>query len=238
MRVALAAAWLLAGGAITGGIYWGFLNTPESTIWTLSLSAVLVSLAVLSSGVTANGAIALLTHGPSGAALRHAVRWLPAILPAAIVESLVWWIAGGTDTWVALRRGEISAWFIARLGWDDVSWLFTAVGWFTTWLRWVVCALLSLSLIAGIMTVGWPAVAQAAWIRRALSPRTLLFATLWFVALVLLPWMYLVPWRPAWVPPTTAELVFIVVKLSAAAAIIAVGAALMIREAAPRAQMS
>jgi hypothetical protein len=238
MRIGLAAAWILAGGIVTGAIYWGFLNTPESTIWTLLLSAILVGLAAVTVGITTNGAIALLVDGPSAAALRSAVRWIPAIVPAAMVEGLVWWIAGGTDTWVALRRGEITAWFIARFGWNDVSWLFTAVAWFTVWLRWVVCALLSLSLIAGVMAIGWPALAQAAWVRRALSPRRLLFATVWFVALVLLPWMYLVPWRPAWVPPTSAEPIFIATKLSIAAAIMSAGAALMTREATPHVQVS
>lgn len=231
MRIALAAAWILACGVITGGIYWAFLNTPESTVWTLLLSAVLALLAAVLTGLAANGAIALLVHGPSATGLRLAVRWIPAIVVAALVEGLLWWIAGGIDTWVSLRTGEINAWFIARLGWDNVSWLFTAIRWFTLWLRWVLCAVLSLSLLAGVMAVGWRAVGQAAWLRRALRPRTLLLATVWFVVLVLLPWTYLAPWRPQWLPPTSAELAFIGVKLSMTAVLIALGIALIAFEA-------
>jgi hypothetical protein len=231
MRIALATAWILAFGAITGGIYWAFLSTPESTVWTLFLSATLALLAAALSGLTANGAIALLVHGPSATGLRLAIRWIPAIVVAGVVEGLLWWIAGGIDTWVALRTGEINAWFIARFGWDNVSWFFTAVRWFTLWLRWVLCAVMSLSLLAGMMAVGWRAVAQAAWLRRALRPRTLVVATFWFVVLVLVPWAYLAPWRPQWLPATSAELAFIVVKLSLTSALIALGFALIAFEA-------
>lgn len=231
MRIALATAWILACGVITGGIYWAFLNTPESTVWTLMLSATLALLAVAASGLTATGAIALLVHGPSTSGLRLAIRWIPAIAAAAIIEGLLWWMAGSIDTWVALRTGEINAWFIARFGWDNVSWFFTAVRWFTLWLRWVLCAVLSLSLLAGVMAVGWRAVTQAAWLGRALRPRTLLLATVWFVLLVLLPWTYLAPWRPQWLPATSAELAFIVVKLSITSALIALGFALIAFEA-------
>ena len=231
MRIALAAAWILVCGIITGGIYWAFLNTPESTVWTLLLSVTLALLAAVATGLTANGAIALLVHGPSATGLRLAVRWIPAIAVAAVVEGVLWWIAGGIDTWVAPRAGEINAWFIARFGWANVSWLFMAIGWFTLWLRWVLCAVLSLSLLAGAMAVGWRAVAQAAWLRRALRPRTLLLTTVWFVGLVLLPWTYLAPWRPEWLPPTSAELAFIVVKLSTTSALIALGIALIAFEA-------
>jgi hypothetical protein len=231
VRIALAAVWILACGLLTGAIYWGFLNTPESTVWTLLLSAALALLAAAATGLTANGAIALLVHGPSASGLRLAIRWIPAIVVAAIVEGVVWWIASHIDTWVALRTGEINAWFIARFGWDNVSWFFTTIRWFTLWLRWVLCALLSLSLLAGVMAVGWRAVAQAAWLRRALRPRTLLLGTVWFVGLVLLPWTYLAPWRPEWLSPTSAELAFIVVKLSVTSALIALGVALIAFEA-------
>ena len=39
----LITAWILAGGALTAGVYWAFLNTPESTILALITSAVLPS---------------------------------------------------------------------------------------------------------------------------------------------------------------------------------------------------
>jgi len=230
MRLVVATIWLLAGAAITAGVYWAFLNTPESTVWALLLSAVLSAAALALVGLTVNGAIDIWINGPSATGVKRAVRHIPAVVPAALVVWLFWWIAGGIDTRVALRSGEINAWFIARFGWDDMSALFTAIRYFTTWLRWVVGPVLALSLLTGIAAAGWSAMGRATWIGRALRPRTLLVATLWFVALVLLPWIYLVPWRPGWVPPTSVEFTFIVVKLSVAAVLIAIGVALIIYE--------
>lgn len=231
MRLLLAAGWILIGAAVTASVYWAFLITPESTVWALVLSALLALLALALVGLTANGAIAMWTNGASIAGIRRAARQIPAIVPAALLVWLSWWIAGRIDTWVAIQSGEINAWFIARFGWDDMSWLFTGIRWFTTWLRWVMSSLLALSLMAGMAAVGWRAAAQAAWVRRALRPRAILLATVWFVALIVLPWTYLVPWRPQWLPPTSAEFTFIVVKLSISAILIAVGAALIVYEA-------
>ena len=56
-------------------------------------------------------------------------------------------------------------------------------------------------------------------------------ATLWFGGLIALPWMYLVPWRPQSLPPTSIEFAFIVAKLSVSAILFAIGAALVTYEA-------
>jgi hypothetical protein len=101
----------------------------------------------------------------------------------------------------------------------------------TTWLRWVLGGLLAVSLIGGMAAIGWRASVRSQWLRRAMRPRALLAATLWFVVLIVLPWTYLVSWRPGWVPPTGAELAFIAGKLSIAAIAMAAGVALMIYEA-------
>lgn len=231
MRLAMATASLLAGGAITAATYWAFLSTPESTIWALTLSSVLALLALMMLSLTLNAAIAAWSTGFSAGTLRRTLPQLTSIVPAVLVVLLFWWLAGRIDTWVALRSGGINAWFIARFGWDDVSWLFAGVRYFTTWLRWVIGGVLAVSLMAGIAHAGWGAAALPAWLRRALRPRTLALATAWFVVLIVLPWVYLVPWRPEWVPPSGAEMAFIVTKLSVAAILIAVGAALMIYEA-------
>ena len=73
--------------------------------------------------------------------------------------------------------------------------------------------------------------AQAAWLRRALRPRAIAAATLWFGGLIALPWIYLVPWRPEGLPPTSIEFAFIVAKLSVSAILFAIGAALVVYEA-------
>ncbi len=231
MRFLLATLWILIGAAITAGIYWGFLITPESTIWTLILSAVLAMIALATAGFTANGALAIWSGGVSAAGMTRALRAIPAVIPAALIALLVWWITARTETWLALRNGQISAWFIARFGWDDVSWLFTTVRYLAQWLRWVITALLALSLMAGIGAIGWQALGQAAWIRRALHPRAVIVATVLFVILIALPWIYLVPWRPKGLPASSAEFAFIAAKLSFAAILGAIGAALIAREA-------
>jgi hypothetical protein len=173
----------------------------------------------------------MLWHGASATAVRGAVRAIAGVVPAALIVLIVWWLTTHAEGWVAMRSGQISAWFIARFGWADVTWMFTAFGYVAQWFRWVVSALLALSLIAGFVAIGWPALVQAAWLRRALGPRALVLGTVWFVVLIALPWRYLVPWRPAGLPPTSIEFVFIAAKLSLAALLFAIGAALIASEA-------
>ena len=92
----------------------------------------------------------------------------------------------------------------------------------------MIAALLALSLMAGFVAIGWRALAQAAWFRRALRPRAIAAATLWFGgadrAAVDLPGAV----ASGGLPPTSIEFAFIVAKLSIAAILFAVGAALMI----------
>ena len=231
MRLALAALWILAGAAVTGGVYWGFLITPESTVWALMVSALLAIVALGLAGFTAGGAIAMWWHGASMTGVKQALRSIPGVIPAALIVWIIWWIAHRAEVWLTMRSGQISAWFIARFGWDDMSWLFTAFGIAADWFRWVIAGLLALSLMAGFVSIGWRALAQGAWVRRALRPRAIAGATLWFGALIALPWLYLVPWRPENLPPTSIEFAFIVAKLSVSAILFAVGAALIVYEA-------
>ena len=231
MRFVVAIITLLVGAAITSGLYWTFLNTPESTVWALAASAVLVILALLTATVTVNIVIETWSHGPSRAGLRRAVGAVPSVIPALIIVSLLWWLTMAVERWVGMRSGQISAVFIARFGMADVSWLFNGIRYIAVWCRWVIAALLAFSLMAGFLSVGWAVLRQPAWLRRALNPRTIIVATVTFVALVVLPWMYLVPWRPSGLPATSAELAFITAKLSLSAVLFALGAAIIIREA-------
>jgi hypothetical protein len=230
MRLLLATVWVLIGSAITGAVYWGFLITPESTIWALLTSALLAIVALAMVGLTANGAIIIWSQGASPAGVRRAFSAIPAVVPAAIIVLAIWWLANRADSFVTLRSGGINAWFIARFGWDDVSWLFAGVRYLANWFRWVIAALLALSLMAGIAAIGWRSIAQGDWLRRALRPRAIAVATLWFVVLIALPWMFLVPWRPQNLPASSVEFAFIVAKLSASAIFFATGVTLVIGE--------
>jgi len=218
-RLAEVTAWILAWGVLTGATYWAFINTPESTIWALALSAVLaiVSLALLA--ITVTGAIAAWSSGLSRDTLRRAIARMPAIVPAVLIVVLAWWLVGRMHGWVAAHSGEISAWFIARLGRSDISALYTALDWAVWWVRWLLVPMIALSVAAG--AVG-----------RGVAPLRLAMATNWFLLLVAAPWAYLAPWRPAGLPPTSVEPVFIGVKLAATALLMATGFALITREAA------
>jgi hypothetical protein len=231
MRFLLATLWVLIGGAITAGLYWLFLITPVSTVPALVASALLAVIGLALLGATAGGTIEIWSRGFSTAGLKRVLQSIPSILPAALIVLLVWWMTSRAELWVAERTGPINAWFIARFGWDDMTWLFTAVAYIATWFRWVVAGMLALSLMAGVLSLGWKGLAESTWLRRALRPRGLLGATLWFAALIALPWTYLVPWRPENLPASSVEMAFIIAKLSVSAILFAIGAALMTYEA-------
>ena len=224
MRLAIVSGWLLAGAALSGGAYWTFLNTPESTVWALMASASLLLISLLLVGTTVNAAILMWTHGPSWQAITGAARRAPAVVPAALVVIAMWWLVSHGERWITMRSGPINAWFIAEFGWDDMSWLFTTIAYAAAWAQWLLAPVIALWLMASFVHGA----------KHRLSLRRVAIASVWFGVLVVLPWRYLVPWRPGGIPPTSIEAVFIATKLITAAAIMAAGAALIIREASPR----
>ena len=231
MRLVTITLWILVGTALTGGIYWSFLITPESTIWSLAASALLLLAAGFLLALTVSGALLGWQDGVSSSLFRAAAAGVPASIPAALVAGLIWWLAGAATARVTIYSGPITAWFIAAFGWDDVSWLFTGISWLAMWLKWVVAPMLALALMAGILTGGWRELAGATWLKRALAPVPLVTATLLFAVLVAAPWIYLAPWRPGGLPPTSLELAFVIGKLAVTALLMAVGVALIIRQA-------
>ena len=231
MRLAAVTLWILAGAALTGGAYWAFLITPESTIGALAASALLITTVAFLAAITLSGAIVGWRHGLSTSHLRPAIAGVPAGIPAALVVFAIWWLVGSTTDLVTIYSGQINAWFIASFGWDDVSWLFTGISWLAGWLKWVVAPMLAVSLMAGILAEGWRTIAGLRWIARAVAPLPLGLATIAFGMLVLAPWVYLTPWRPEGLPATSLELAFIVAKLSVTAVLLATGVALIIRQA-------
>ena len=154
-RLAAVTVWILAGGALTGGVYWAFLITPESTVGALLLSALLAVIALVLLAITVNGAVAAWSMGPSRESFKTSITGTPTIVPAVAIVGVVWWLTGRVTTWVTAHSGEINAWFIAQFGWDDISALFTGITWGANWIRWVVGPLLSLSLIASLLVGGW-----------------------------------------------------------------------------------
>jgi hypothetical protein len=66
-----------------------------------------------------------------------------------------------------------------------------------------VRAFLALSLMAGFVAIGWRALTSRVVPPRA-APRAIAAARLVW-RLIALPWIYLVPWRPASLPPTRSN---------------------------------
>jgi hypothetical protein len=244
--LAMVTLTLLVGAAVAGAAYWGFLSTPESTAWTLGLSALLVVVTLVVAVAAINVAMLLwgrdtppAADAPVGAAsttgalVRRALRGAPACIPALVVLGAAWWLTSTVDTWVQVHSGEISAWFIATMGWSDMRWMFTAAGWALTWVIAVLAPL------AGL--VWWNAALRGQWrpsravVRRAVNLKALALATAAVGLLVWVPWTYLTPWRPRGLPAGgTTELAFVAVKLGLSAVLMATGAALVTRAAAAR----
>ena len=235
-RLGLSTISLLVGAAISGGLYWGFLNTPESTGGALVLSVLLIVVTAMLVAITVLGALELWATGFSAGIFRQSASRIAAIVPAILLIVATWWMVGRATRWIDVHSGEISAWFIARFGWANVSWLFTSITWIARWTRWIFAPVLALSLLAAVVGAGWRSLAGAAWIRSAVSPRRLVLATLWFAVLVAVPWVYLAPWRPRGIPPNWIELLFITAKLSVTFVLMAIGTSLMIREVARNGQ--
>jgi len=230
-RLLRATLWLMGGSGATFAAYWAFLNTPESSAPMLALSAALALLAFGLAGITVNGVLlAWATRGSPGS-LGRAIRGLSGFAIATSLVVALWWAVSSAVSAVDARHGEISAWFIARMGWADVRWLFAATAWIGIWLRAIVAPLISLSFLSALIGAERQAGDAARAVRRALSPLRLVRATCWGALLVAVPWVYLAPWRPRSLPASSIEPAFVAVKLIVVALVMATGAALVAREA-------
>lgn len=198
-------AWLAAGQALIAALYWTFLHTPESNVWMLGASALLVLLMLMTASLAATGALdAWRPPAPIGRSAWRGLTHLPAFLVALAAGAAIWWLAARGDAWVAARSGEISAWFIATFDREDASMFFGGVQALVFWVQWVVAPVAALGVLAAILGGGPAALVRAPWVRRAFAPRRLALATLWVVVLVALP-LQLLGWRMSGLPPTWVE---------------------------------
>jgi hypothetical protein len=229
LRTLLIALWLAAGAAVLAGLYWLFLNTPESNVLMLTASAVLMVLMVLIAALVANVAVllalgeALRTSIPSGA---RRIGWF---MVAAVPVALLIWAINMGDAWVARRSGEISAWFIAQFGWADISPLFAFERYVSAWLRWVLLPVAALAALASLLRRGTDG-PRRRWLAATWHWRTLLIATLAFAILVALPWQA-ASWQPRGLPPTWIEPTVAALRLAMVAVLIAIGYAVIVMTA-------
>jgi len=222
--------WLTAALVVLGALFWALVSTPESNVWMLSLSLLLILALVAVSGVALDVAMRLwrnLALRPTG--VGELVWPGLRLLPAIALFALVWWVAVTTGAQVEASRGRITAAIIVRTGWANPEAIFTTARWFAALVAWVVGPLLALGLF-GALTRGTALASAGRWVRQALSLRTLAAGALLAVALAWF-WPWLEGWRPA-LPPTAVQLVFAVAKGMVGLAALALVAAGYIRLAA------
>jgi hypothetical protein len=231
--LAASTTWVLTGAATFAAFYWGFINTPESTIFMLALSLLLVVGMGVVLGVMWSGALDGWSRGWSRGTLRRAFGGVPAFVPAAAFVLAVWWLVGRGLGWLDAHSGEIGAWFIASFDWSDVRPLLGGVHYAGDWLRVVVAPFAALVWLGETLSHGWRPPVERTWLRRAFSPTRLVLATIVVGVFIIAPLSYGLYWMPAGLPPTWVEPAFALAKVAVFALAGAVGLSLIARLAAP-----
>ncbi len=230
-RLAEAAAWLAASGLMAIGLYWAFLNTPESRVTTLALSATLVLAMILVVAIGASATVLFVLGQSRGSSIAAGARRAYWFVTIAVAAAALVWAVFQLDAWVMRHAGEISAWFIATFNLPDVSLLFRAESYLSLWLRWVVIPSGLIAALASALTKGGHALVSTTWMRAAWRWQTLAMATGAFLLLIVLPW-YVVAWRPTMGVPVSMQALVAGIRLLATGVAMAVGAAIMLSTAA------
>lgn len=231
-RLPLIALWIAIGHGAAGGLFWGLLQVPESSVWMLGLSAGLV-LAILIALLWVTGGVLLAWH-PQIRPMRAFVSGLsasPAVCVGALLFGTVWWATRAAISWHTAHAGEIDALIMVRTGASNTLWLHRTIVW-TIWvLRWGPGLTLALSLAAWIAARGTAAIGAADWFRAAWHPKR------WTVILALSALCFMLPWRLVYWRPAhlsiPAEPWFVGAKLGAMVMLAALAWALMIRVVTP-----
>lgn len=214
-RAAAVVAWLATGHLVLGAFYWALLQVPESNVFMLTSSLLLVVTMVLWTGFIEGTALLAWSamsavRPPLTTALRRA--WL-VVVPLALV-ALVWWLTGLADSWFVGHAGEIDAWLLVKTGWTHTSGLHGTITWLLVFLKYGVGASAALALFAALVRKGLAGLASLAWLRQAFGWRQLAGIAISLFAGVALPWR-LAYWRPASLSATWVEPAFAGVKLFA-----------------------
>jgi hypothetical protein len=146
-----------------------------------------------------------------------------------VLFALGWWATARIEAAHLASRGAIDASLMVRIGWAETAWVHHALAWAVFALRWGLMLPLAVALMTVGIVEGAPGVASTAWIRRGLRPRGMV-VTLAVVLLAMLAWQ-VVYWRPASLPPTRVEVIFVALKLALVAAAIAAAWAVVLRAA-------
>jgi hypothetical protein len=102
----LIAVWLATGSAVVGGLFWAFLNTPESNVFTLVLSAVLALLMIAIAAIVVNVAVLVALDWPFRKSLLTGARRIAWFMIALVPVALITWAILRGDGWIAQKSGE------------------------------------------------------------------------------------------------------------------------------------
>lgn len=213
-RASAITAWLVAGHAVLGLMYWGLLQIPESNVLMLGASLLTVVGMVGWIGVVQGTALRAWSPDVSlrsagGTSASRAV-W---VVPALVVSVGCWAMSGAAVSALAARAGEFDAWVIVKTGWTGpgpVHVVFEWAGWFV---QYAVAAALGTACMAAGVVGGAASVARFRWVGRALSWRTLAVTVAALLFGMFYPWHHLAGWRPAALPDTWVQPVFAALKL-------------------------
>ena len=206
--VAVGSLLTMVGAAVAGGVFWLLLSVPESNVFALLLSALLVLLLTLLSGYVASVVLSVAGGLRVAPAAARGVRGLPGFLVGVALFAALWWVTSSIDQQWTLHRGEIDALFLRYIGTANTGWVHTAVAW-TLWLvRWGV----GLSLVCGTTAASVARAGLRRGVGVAFSPLPLGTSV---AALVVGCGLWsLAYWHPKSLPANTVELVFVTAKLS------------------------
>jgi hypothetical protein len=241
-RIIVVALWLFVGHAALGGLYWGFLNVPESNVLMLIVSALLAVLLVVGTGIVeTTGLLWLRADWTWRMALRRSLRALPAFLAALALWLVVRWICHRLLRYHEAHSGELDAWFIATFDWTRITWLHRTIDYTLHFVQFVIGTSLAVTLLATAAPGPLGEAVHPRWVRRAVSPLQLAIVAVAFYGLIFLPWQA-VYWRPASLPASAAEVAFALAKLSILGLIMHIGWSLIlwapqrkvVSEAAPK----
>lgn len=227
--LALSTIWILAGTALAGALFWAFLNTPESTLVTLVLSLILVVSTIAVLAVTIGGALAGWSSGRAMISRDTLLRAVVAFVPALLVTASGWFAVGHALEWLTATSGEISAWFLATFGWQDIRPLLRGLALVGEWFRWVVVPFASLVWLGHAIAGRWQPKADYAWLPRTAGPLRLLLVTFVAWLTLWLPTAYGLYWMPQGLPQTWIEPAIAALKLATMAVVGAAGLSLIIR---------
>jgi hypothetical protein len=213
-RIVIVALWLFVGHVALGGLYWGFLNVPESNVLMLITSALLALLLVAGAGIVeTTGVLWLRTDWTWGAALRRSLRALPAFLAALALWLLIRWICHRLLRYHDAHSGELDAWLIATFDWTRTAWLHRTIDYILHFIQFVIGTSLAVTLLSTTAAGPIAGMVRPRWMKRAFSPLQLAIIAVAFYGLIFLPWQA-VYWRPASLPATAVEVAFALAKLT------------------------